>query len=241
MRNVLFFFLLIGTVRLASAQTQDSYSYQSEFTWGVNKNSSSGIIGGLVLKKARKVAEKQFETYSLEIINIKHPQEQRKNATTGNSFLYGKSNYLVAFRPQYGRDLVIFKKAPQNGVEIKAVAAAGLSFGLVIPYYIEIARGNFTGELDREQYNPKNPEHSFGRISGPVGPFYGLGESSLVMGGNAKIGLNFETGVLKSQVTGYEVGLLLDAYTKAVEIVPTAKNRAIYPTLYLTIFYGTRR
>ncbi|MCZ8215231.1 MAG: hypothetical protein O9262_03280 [Cyclobacteriaceae bacterium] len=32
----------------ALAQTQDSYEYQSEFTWGINKNTSGGLIGGLV-------------------------------------------------------------------------------------------------------------------------------------------------------------------------------------------------
>jgi len=42
----------------ALAQTQDSYDYQTEFIWGVNKNTSGGLIGGLVFKKARKLNER---------------------------------------------------------------------------------------------------------------------------------------------------------------------------------------
>ena len=61
------------------AQTQDSYEYGSEFTWGINKNTSGGLIGGLVFKKARKLKnEKVLETFGLEIINVKHPQEVKR-------------------------------------------------------------------------------------------------------------------------------------------------------------------
>ena len=93
------------------AQTQDSYEYQSEFTWGINKNTSGGLIGGIVFKKARKLNDHWLETFGLELMNVKHPQEVRRNSSaTGNFFIYGKSNYLYAIRLQYGRDLILFKR-----------------------------------------------------------------------------------------------------------------------------------
>lgn len=227
----------------ALAQTQDSYEYNSEFIWGINKNSSSGLIGGLVFKKSRKLSDYMFETYGLEIINVKHPQEVRKTSQiSGNFFIYGKSNYLYAIRLQYGRDFLLFQKAPQQGVEIKGVLAAGPTFGVVAPYYIErsLDRGGLA--TVKEQYDPKNPAHEYGNILGNGGIFYGIGQSKIQMGGNFKAALNFETGVLKSQVTGFEVGFLLDAYLKKVVLVPSApKNYAVYPTIFLTLFYGTRK
>jgi hypothetical protein len=45
---VLVFFMMSG-VGSAFAQTQDSYEYNSEFTWGINKNSAGGLIGGLCI------------------------------------------------------------------------------------------------------------------------------------------------------------------------------------------------
>lgn len=229
-----FFALVFG----AEAQTQDSYDYQSEFTWGINKNTYGGLIGGFVFKKAHKLSERVLETFGLEIMNVKHPQESRQNSqTTGNFFIYGKSNYLYALRFQYGRDVILFKKAPQQGVEIKAVGALGPSLGLVAPYYVErSADGGFV--TVREPYNPGIESSS---IYGPGRLFEGLGESKLKIGGNLKAAINFELGTTKNQVTGFEAGVLLDAYTGKIIMVPTARNYAVYPTLFFTLFYGGRK
>ena len=232
----------VGISGLATAQTQDSYEYNSEFTWGINKNSSGGLIGGFVFKKARKLNDRMLETFGLEIMNVKHPQEVRKNSrSTGNFFIYGKSNYLYAFRFQYGRDLILFTKAPQQGVEIKVVTAIGPSIGIVAPYYIERSVDNSFFQTVKEQYDPNNPQHNFNNILGTGNLFQGLGESTLQLGVNIKAGLNFELGTTKSQVTGFEVGFLVDTYANKVILMPTTSNYAIFPTVYFTLFYGTRK
>ena len=239
--NIIAIVFVLATNTTSFAQTQDSYDYNSEFTWGVNKNTSGGLIGGFVFKKARKLNEKLLETYGLEIMNVKHPQESRLSSGTGNFFIYGKSNYLYAFRFQYGRDLIIFKKAPQQGVEIKAVVAAGPSIGIVAPYFIERTIDNSFFSTKHEQYDPNNPFHSYHKILGTGYLFEGLGQSKLQLGGNIKAGLNFELGTVKSQVTGFEVGFLLDTYFNEIVMVPTAKNSNVFPTLYFTLFYGSRK
>jgi len=222
------------------SQTQDSYDYQSEFTWGINKNTSGGLIGGFVFKKARKLSERQLETFGLEIMNVKHPQERRVNSsTTGNFFIYGKSNYLYALRLQYGRDLILFKKAPQQGVEIKGVFAAGPSIGIVAPYYVERASdGGGFGFTIHEQYRPGMDILS---IYGTGRLFEGIGDSKLKIGGDVKAALNFELGTNKNQVTGFEAGFLLDAYSGDVPLVPEARNYSVFPTLFVTLFYGARK
>lgn len=234
------FFAVFSMISLSvAAQTQDSYDYQTEFTWGINKNTYGGLIGGFVFKKGRKLSDRVLETFGLEIMNVKHPQEQRRNSpSTGNFFIYGKSNYLYALRFQYGRDFILFKKAPQQGVEIKAVTAIGPTLGVVAPYYVErpADQGGFV--TIREQYNPSIRAEE---IYGPGRLFEGLGESDLKLGANAKVALNFELGTIKSHVTGFEAGFLMDAYTSKIEMVPTAQNYAIYPTLFFTLFYGGRK
>lgn len=221
-----------------NAQTQDSYEYQSEFTWGINKNTYGGLIGGFMFKKAHKLNDRVLETYGLEIMNVKHPQESRSSSQTGNFFIYGKSNYLYALRFQYGRDFILFKKAPQQGVEIKAVFAIGPSIGVVAPYYVEVGSdaGGFVSI--RKQYNPSI---GFGDIYGPGRLFEGLGDSKLKPGANAKAAVNFELGTIKSQVTGFEAGFLLDAYTGKIELIPTAKNYSVFPVFFFTLFYGSRK
>jgi hypothetical protein len=235
----IFLFVLSSLMALNGiAQTQDSYDYQSEFTWGINKNTAGGLIGGFTFKKARKLNDRVLETFGLEIMNVKHPQEVRRNSLiTGNFFIFGKNNYLYAFRFQYGRDLILYKKAPYQGVEIKAVFAIGPSIGIVAPYYVEYSpdAGFVTY---RDQYNEGiSPDQIWG--TGRL--FEGLGESSIAIGGNIKAALNFELGSIKSSVTGFEVGFLLDAYTKDIEMIPSAIRYGTFPTLFLTVFYGSRK
>lgn len=232
--------LMVGTSFCSLAQ--EGYDYSSEFTWGINKNSSGGLIGGFVFKKGRKLNDRVLETFGLEIMHVKNSQEVRTNSRrTGNFFVYGKSNYLYAFRPQYGRDIILFKKAPQQGVEIKAVVAAGPSIGVVAPYYIEITEGNSVFQTKSEQYNPDNPLHTFNNILGTGGLFEGVWKSKIQMGANIKAALNFELGTTKNQITGFEVGFLLDSYFKKVILMPTGTNRAVYPTIFFTLFYGNRK
>ena len=232
----------VGCSYFAFSQTQDSYEYNSEFTWGINKNSSGGLIGGFVFKKARKLNDRMLETFGLEIMNVKHPQEVRKSSrSTGNYFIYGKGNYLYALRLQYGRDLILFTKAPQQGVEIKAVGAIGPSIGLLTPYYIERSVDNSFFVTVKEPYDPNNPSHSYNNILGTGNLFQGLGESTIQMGVNIKAGLNFELGTIKSQVTGFEVGFLLDSYFNKIVLMPTSTNYSVFPTVYFSLFYGNRK
>jgi hypothetical protein len=225
----------------AIAQTQDSYDYQSEFTWGFNKNTSGGLIGGIVFKKARRISDRWFETFGLELMNVKHPLERRTNSIiTGNFFIYGKSNYLYAVRLQYGRDLVLFKKASRQGVEIKSVFAVGPSIGIQAPYYVEyrVGDGINDGTTTTGQYQPGMNSND---ILGTGRLFQGLGKSKIVPGLNLKAALNFELGTIKSQVTGFEAGFLVDAYAKKIELMPEAHNYGVFPTLFITLFYGGRK
>src|SRR5690606_21602554 len=130
-------------------------------------------------------------------------------------------------------------KAPQKGVEVKVVTAIGPTVGILAPYYVELS-GSSDFVSIREQYDPHKHTQS-GDILGPGRLFEGLGESKLKIGANAKIALNFELGTIKSQVTGFEAGFLLDAYASKVVIVPTAENYSMFPTMYFTLFYGGRK
>lgn len=238
-RRLLFIALFCCPTFLISAQTQDSYDYTSEFTWGINKNTFGGLIGGFMFKKAHKISDRVLQTYGLEIMNVKHPQEQRYHSqSTGNFFIYGKSNYLYALRFQYGRDMILFKKAPQQGVEIKSVFAVGPSIGVVAPYYVETGADPGSMHTLRRQYSPDIRAEE---IYGPGRLFEGLGESTIKVGANAKAAINFELGTIKSQVTGFEAGFLLDAYAGEIELMPTAKNYSVFPTLFFTLFYGGRK
>lgn len=216
------------------AQSLDSYSYSRETKWGINKNTSGGLIGGVMIKHSRAMTDRMFQTFGVELVNITHPNEVRYPSQTGNFFKLGKQNYLYSIRTQYGRDLVLFKKAPQKGAQVIAMISGGPSFGLITPYYIDL--GN-----SPEPYNPNNSSHYNGNIFGTGRVFQGLGSNGIALGANVKAGFSFEFGVFKNNVTGFEVGLLLDAYTKKIQIMDGTTPQSVFPTSFITIFWGSRK
>ncbi|MBS1680595.1 MAG: hypothetical protein JST48_02690 [Bacteroidetes bacterium] len=247
MSNILLAVFILFSVIVLPAQTQDSYAYNSEFTWGINKNSFGGLIGGFTFKSARRINKNMFETFGLEIMNVKNPHEVRlQSSSSGNYFLFGKTHYLYALRTQYGRDIILFTKGPQQGVEVKAVFAAGPTIGIVAPYYVQIS------DPSSPYYNTVNVPYTgpndqpFNNIQGSGSLFQGIGNSNIQLGGNFKVALNFELGASKNQVSGFEAGFLLDAYFKKVNLMYSdpstpVENYSLYPTVFITLFYGSRR
>ena len=110
---------------------------------------TAGLIGGVVFRYARLNNDNLFETFGLEMVNVKHPSEQKyTSGQNGTSFIWGKQNKLFAIRGLYGRDKLLYKKESQKGVQINANIAAGPSIGLVIPYYVLTSGGEYV------VYNP---------------------------------------------------------------------------------------
>lgn len=216
---VLVIILLFGASVYAQESNDD---YTIENTWGINKNTRSGLIGGFVFKHSVKNTSGNFTTYGLELMNIRHPAELKTISGSGSSYVLGKKNYLFAIRGQYGRDFLLFNKAPQQGVQINLVLSAGPSIGLESPYILETDPGS-------------NSVINKGFI------FQGLFDSKVVIGANVKTSLSFEFGTLKSSVSGFEAGFLLDAYARQIDMMEGADNYAVWPTAFITLFYGSRK
>ncbi|MEX2593546.1 MAG: hypothetical protein WD426_12300 [Anditalea sp.] len=239
-KKFLLFFFLMGLAQWSFAQREDAgdYDYDREVLFGVNKNTNGGLIGGVNLKFGFRVDETNFQFFQLEFANVKSPKEVRYNTVLGNSYIFGKSNYLYSIRPQYGREIILFKKAPQQGVQISILSALGPTIGLVAPYYIEYSLNR--AESVREQYDPEIHQSRF-NVLGPGRIFEGIEDSELAIGGHIKAALAFEFGVFRSNVTGLELGYLLEGFTKEIKLMPTTKNRQIYQSAYFTLFYGFRK
>lgn len=231
-------FLFLSFASFAQRQKKEEEDdYTREFVWGINKNTNGGYIGALNIKLSRRVQGKQFTTYGFEIANVKHPKEARIPALSGGSFILGKSNYLYAMRFSYGKELLLFRKAPQQGVQISALLSGGPTLGIIAPYYVEI--GLRSGFTTTEQYNPNR--HSMGNILGTGRPLEGIGESTIAPGLHVRTGLTFEFGTFKSNVSGIEVGVMVEGYSKEIQLMPRSYGQQFYPSAYLTLFHGSRR
>jgi hypothetical protein len=233
----LFFFLLSLPV-LAQREDTGNYEYDREYLLGVNKNTNGGMIGGVALKVGTRLDDTQFAFFGLELANVKHPKEVRYSTVTGNNYIFGKSNYLYVIRPHYGREVILFKKAPNQGVQVSALAAVGPSIGLVAPYFIEYALNRV--ETVVEQYDPAVHQSRF-NILGTGRLLEGVGQSELAIGGMAKAALYFEFGVFKSNATGLEVGYQVEGFQKKIPLILREQNRQFFQSAYFTLFFGFRK
>ncbi len=232
------FFLLISLHAFAQREDVGNYEYDKEYLFGLNKNTNGGLIGGIVFKAGTRLDDTNFAFWGLELSNVKNQKEVRYNTVLGNSYIFGKSNYLYAIRPHVGRELVLFKKAPNQGVQVSALAAAGPTIGLIAPYYIEYAINRV--ETVTEQYDPEIHQSRF-NILGTGRLFEGLGQSDVAFGATLKAALMFEFGVFRSSATGLEVGYMVEGYTKEIPLIPTAENNQFFQSAYFTFFYGFRK
>lgn len=219
------------------SQPSDELNYTKEIAVGITKATNSGLIGGVAFKYTIHHRNSAFHYIGAEIVNIKHPKEERYYSFTGNTYIYGKSNYLYAIRGQYGRDWILFRKAPQQGVQVNLITAIGPTLGIVAPYYIEYM-GN-DGFITTEQYNAAKHQNRE-NILGTGGLLQGFGQSNIVMGLNWKGSLAFEFGSKRKKVFGLEMGFMIEAYSKQIPIIPTAENYSIFPNAFITLYYGKR-
>jgi hypothetical protein len=243
--RLIFFLLLITSPAWAQQQQQEEDAYKREFNYGINFNTNAGLIGGGVLKSSRYLSENWSKFLALEVVEVKHPKENRLFSVTGSSFIAGKSNYLYVMRPQYGREYIFFRKAPESGVQVNGIFAVGPSFGLLVPYYIvydyAVSGGpNNDRDLRTEPYDP-DKHKSFEKIHGNAGFFTGFGHMDVNLGAHLKTGLSFEYGRYREDVTGVEVGFLMEAYPKELLIISGARNTGFFTSAYLTLYYGRRK
>jgi hypothetical protein len=182
-----------------------------------------------------------YQFGGLEIVEVKHPKEDRYfNPLSGESFVAGKQNYFFVVRPHYGRELVLFRKAAESGVQVNALAAVGPSLGLLVPYYIDYNYGGQGTDIRTEQYDPnKHVDREY--ILGSDNVFRGFGETKLQPGVHLKAGLSFEYGRYRESIAGIEVGFMIERFAKTPIIIPDAENHKTFTSVYLNLFYGTRK
>ena len=229
-----FIFLMNLSFFLGFAQFDDTEKYVKEFIWGVTTNTNSSLIGGAVFRYGRSHKEDIFETFGIELVNVAHPSEQKYTSSqNGSSFIWGKTNRLLAVRGQYGRDKVIYGKESQKGVQINANLAIGPTIGLVIPYYVLTSGGEYV-VYDPTRYTNLQSIQGSGKF------LQGLGESKIIPGVNIKAALIFEFGSFMRNVIGIEFGGMAEGYVKQIIIVPTKTNTALYTSAFFTFFWGKR-
>jgi hypothetical protein len=218
----------------------DEDNFKSILSFGLTTNTNSGLLGGLMARKEILInnnsLHRQFHYFNLEIVTVNHYRENTSNVNgNGSGFVYGKQNYLFAIRPQYGREINLFRKSSEGGVNINGILAGGPTIGLLKPYYLQVSYGR--GIVRDEVFDPTGKQN----IIGSGGFFDGISEAKFVPGINLKAALNFELDAFRQSNISLEIGFLAEAYTQKVNIMALAENRNVFTSGYVTVFFGGKK
>lgn len=224
--------------RYESEDNQELQEYDKEFTYGINLNNQGGIIGGIHAKFGwqRKKEQTQYHFISTDLVSLRHDKELLATIfLLGNSYRYNKKYHVGVGRVTFGREILVFPKAQEEGVQITWLLGAGPSLALLKPYYVLYGDSDTTATPQ-----PFDESMEDGKIWGAGGFFRGFNKSYSELGMHMKTSLNFEYGQFKSSVTGIEVGVLLEQFSKPLVIVARTENHSFFPTFFVNLYFGFR-
>lgn len=251
---VIFFFCMCCIISTSSfAQTTDEEDeYTSEWLFGYYFSSNGGTFGGGIMGKYnRQKSNKMYESFAVDIGHIKNPRELRLTTNGGTSFIVGKKNYFYPIRLQYGRDIVLFKKVPEEGVRVTANFSGGPSFGMLVPYYIlyEYGSSGAGSQIRSEAFDPE--KHDINKIVGTGSFLQGFGGAKFLIGANLKAGVSLDFGAFGNTISGVAAGVMLETFNQTPTILvspfrsspgsPQIENQQIFTTAYVCFFFGSRK
>ncbi|WP_420150259.1 hypothetical protein, partial [Spirosoma sp.] len=220
--------ILLLTTQSSNAQRSsdnEDENYRSVTTFGLTTNTNSGVVGGLSFRQSKQLSGTLFglpqaRYFSVELVNVKHPKELQSSINSvGSRFIEGKENYLFVLRPQYGREVKLFQRNSDEGIAVNGILAAGPSLGIIKPYYLEVAYGNFTRTVPASEVNGFATATGE-TVTGSGGFFQGFDKSKLTVGLNVKAALSFELSAFRSNTTGVEIGFLAEIFPNKIVIIP---------------------
>lgn len=170
---------------------------------------------GIFFEIGHRRTQRFTNTYSIELTEIKHPKEVKSGGTFFSSpFIYGKINNFYQAKLGFGQQYILGQKGNKNGVAVIGLAQAGLSMGLLKPYYINTDIGTI-------KYSSKDSVTflSYNNQFSGAGFTKGLNEIKLKPGAYIKTALRFDFGRFNESVSAIEIGLSVDAYADKIDIM----------------------
>jgi hypothetical protein len=227
------------------------YFFEKSGGVAINTNGWSAFYN-----KAKIVHFTKKKYWEIEYSKIKHPKETKSNSlyTQGadvnpRSFVFGKKNSLFAISFKEGVNYKLSQKSIRKGVETSVNASAGVTLGLLKPYYLILIYNNQIDSTTRkdeyryERYSADNAAvfQDYFTIYGYGGFLKGLFQTKPIIGMNAQLGLCFDYSNYDENISSLEIGIKASAFASNVPIMIGASNHQVFPALYASYRIGKRK
>lgn len=180
--------------------------------------------------------------FQVELNEKKHKKEKKVSYVTPggfnfNSLIFGKMNNFYQLKFGVGQQRIIGGKGNKNGVGVMAIYAAGLSAGMLKPYYVDVEDNN--GQAFRRTY-PLIIDSNY-KQNGASGFTVGWKDVKIRPGAHAKAAMRFDYGRFNETVTAIEVGLNAEFYAQKVPQMAYNKEKQFFFNAYITLLLGRRK
>lgn len=181
--------------------------------------------------------------YTLELSEIKHSKEERYQNLGNffsNSYIFGKVANFYQLKLGFGQQYIFGQKGNKNGVAVLGIYGAGLSAGLLKPYYLDVQDAD-GGRRDIKYQDDSTLFLSANSIQGSSGFSKGLNELTVNPGAYAKAALRFDFGRFNESLQAIELGISADVYSKKVQIMAMNPAKQFFVQGHIAFLFGRRR
>jgi hypothetical protein len=214
--------------------------YEKQTVFGVQIRTNGY---GIFYERGKMKTNRKTSFFRIDINEIKEPKEEKRYGGSfvfGNPYIYGKRNYFYPVTVGYGQQYILGQKGNKNGVAVAATYSAGLSLGLMRPYYLRVE------DQQRERFIKYSSADSAlfldeSSIMSGGGFGKGWGEIKVRPGAFVKGSLRFDFGRFNESVTALEIGASLDAYASKIPIMLLQKERRLFTQIHVAFLFGKRK
>jgi hypothetical protein len=223
-----------------------------EYSYGIGLNTNGWTVA---YNKTKIIHFTKKKFWEIEFSKIKNDKETKTepvdfdvSQAMPKKYVYGKRNSLFVIEYRKGFNYKLTQKSIKNGVEISWNTSAGLTLGLLKPYYLVLKHGLPDSRIayTEEKYSTANDsvflnKASLAGIYGYSGFWKGMGETLPMPGFNARIGLNFDWAAYDENISSLEVGLKVNMFLTSVPLMINKHNHQIFPSFFAIYKIGERK
>lgn len=228
----------------AIAMGQDvNVLFRNEATGNISAHSRGFSVN---YRRLWHVTGERKRLIEFELLNMRHPKEEKIKREKAKSYYYGKLNSLVFLRAGYGYQQTLYRRAERKSIEVRMVYSVGPTLCFAKPVFLEVEYPDTVSNVGGgdnmihkiEAYDPA--KHNQYNILGRAPSFYGIDKTKIYPGAHAKLGFSFEYGETRTSIKAIETGVIVDYFPKAVPTMAYVKPENVFVTLYLGFTFGKR-
>lgn len=212
-----------------------SYRKQSAFGLQLRTNGY-----GFFYELGRAKTPRFTNLYLLEITEIKDPKEDKQSGSGGflsNPLIYGKINNFYQGKLGFGQQYIFGQKGNKNGIAVMGIYQAGLSLGVLKPYYVSVNDNGRERDIKYEDDNVLFLEQAMAS----TGFSKGWNELEFEPGIFVKGALRFDFGRYNEQIQAIQVGLSVEGYNKKIPILALKEGERLFFQAHMAFLFGRRK